>query len=272
MTELKAADFQAPPSIDGAPEQGARHRRWSASPRRSPAMLADPGQFYQVVPAGVHLLDRVPARLARPADGAPPVGRRLGHAGPAHLRGVGADAAVHGAAVHPGPPRHARTSTSGRDADVVAADPILLQKQPYLNIPFFVARYVALLRRSGSGLAYTLSGWSRSQDTSYEPGSERKFRLLSGPGLLLLRAHRRRSPSVDWLMSLDPHWFSTIFGLLFLIQQALAALGFVLLLMASMSQDAADVAHRARRATSTTTASSCSPSSCSGPTSRSRSS
>ncbi len=37
-------------------------------------------------------------------------------------------------------------------------------------------------------------------------------------------------------MSLDPHWFSTIFGLLFLIQQALAAMGFVLLLMASMSK------------------------------------
>ena len=37
-------------------------------------------------------------------------------------------------------------------------------------------------------------------------------------------------------MSLDPHWFSTIFGLLFLIQQALAAIGFVLLLMASMSK------------------------------------
>ena len=38
------------------------------------------------------------------------------------------------------------------------------------------------------------------------------------------------------MMSLDPHWFSTIFGLLFLIQQALAAIGFVLLLMASMSK------------------------------------
>ena len=46
----------------------------------------------------------------------------------------------------------------------------------------------------------------------------------------------RPSPSVDWMMSLDPHWFSTIFGLLFLIQQALAAIGFVLLLMASMSK------------------------------------
>ena len=120
------------------------------------------------------------------------------------------------------------------DAVRVAADPILVQKQPYLNIPFFVARY-ALYFVIWTGLAYTLSGWSRSQDTSYEPGSERKFRLLSGPGLLL-HAVASTFAVVDWLMSLDPHWFSTIFGLLFLIQQALAAIGFVLLLMASMSK------------------------------------
>ncbi len=120
------------------------------------------------------------------------------------------------------------------DAARVAADPILQQKQPYLNVPFFVARY-ALYFVIWTGLAYTLSGWSRSQDTSYEPGSERKFRLLSGPGLLL-HAVASTFAVVDWLMSLDPHWFSTIFGLLFLIQQALAAMGFVLLLMASMSK------------------------------------
>jgi hypothetical protein len=120
------------------------------------------------------------------------------------------------------------------DAVRVAADPILVQKQPYLNIPFFVARY-ALYFVIWTGLAYTLSGWSRSQDTNYEPGSERKFRLLSGPGLVL-HALASTFAVVDWLMSLDPHWFSTIFGLLFLIQQALAAIGFVLLLMASMSK------------------------------------
>ena len=120
------------------------------------------------------------------------------------------------------------------DTAKVAADPILVQKQAYLNIPFFVARYV-LYFVIWSGLAYTLSGWSRAQDTSYEPGSERKFRLLSGPGILLY-AVASTFAVVDWMMSLDPHWFSTIYGLLFLIQHALAALGFVLLLLASLSK------------------------------------
>jgi hypothetical protein len=122
------------------------------------------------------------------------------------------------------------------DTAKVAADPILVQKQPYLNVPFFVARY-ALYFVIWTGLAYTLSGWSRAQDTSYEPGTERKFRLLSGPGLLI-HAVASTFAVVDWLMSLDPHWFSTIFGLLFLCQQGLAALGFVLLLMASLSKTA----------------------------------
>ena len=131
------------------------------------------------------------------------------------------------------------------DAAKVAADPILVQKQPYLNIPFFVARYV-LYFVIWSGLAYTLSGWSRAQDTSYEPGSERKFRLVSGPGILLY-AVASTFAVVDWMMSLDPHWFSTIFGLLFLIQQALSAMGFVLLLMASPVEDRAAVDDRPGR-------------------------
>jgi hypothetical protein len=122
------------------------------------------------------------------------------------------------------------------DTAKVAADPILRQKEPYLNVPFFLVRY-ALYFVVWTTLAYLLSGWSRAQDTGYEPGSERKFRLLSGPGILL---HGVASTFfvVDLMMSLDPHWFSTIYGLLFLIQQALAAIGFVLLLMATLSKTA----------------------------------
>lgn len=115
-------------------------------------------------------------------------------------------------------------------ADIVAKDPILTQKAPYLNPTFFVVRYVIYFV-IWSGLAYTLSGWSRRQDHEYTPGSERKFRLLSGPGILLY-ALCATFASVDWIMSLDPHWFSTIFGLLFLIQHGLAALGFVILMLA----------------------------------------
>ena len=118
--------------------------------------------------------------------------------------------------------------------DVVAKDPILTAKQPYLNTPFFLIRYVIYFA-VWSGLAYTLSGWSRKQDHEYTPGSERKFRLVSGPGLIAY-ALCATFASVDWIMSLDPHWFSTIFGLLFLIQHGLATLSFVILMLASLSK------------------------------------
>jgi hypothetical protein len=119
-------------------------------------------------------------------------------------------------------------------ADVVAKDAILTAKQPYLNEQFFYIRFVIYFA-VWTGLAYTLSGWSRKQDHEYTAGSERKFRLLSGPGLIL-NALCVTFASVDWMMSLDPHWFSTIFGLTFLIQHGLAALAFVILMLAMLSK------------------------------------
>ena len=44
--------------------------------------------------------------------------------------------------------------------------------------------------------------------------------------------------SVDWAMSLDPHWFSTIYGVLFMVGQALAALTLVIVLLALFSKEA----------------------------------
>ena len=44
------------------------------------------------------------------------------------------------------------------------------------------------------------------------------MQLLSGPGLLLYGATVTFS-SIDWVMSLEPRWFSTIFGILFIGQQ-----------------------------------------------------
>jgi hypothetical protein len=122
------------------------------------------------------------------------------------------------------------------DLDRVAKDPILQAKQPYLNVQFFYIRFFIYFV-VWSGLAYALSGWSRQQDHEYTPGSERKFRLVSGPGLILY-ALTATFASVDWIMSLDPHWFSTIFGLLFLIQHGLAALSFVILMLTMLGKSA----------------------------------
>ena len=111
-------------------------------------------------------------------------------------------------------------------ADVVAADVALRSKATYLNVPFFIARaafyYLAWLT-----LMFLLDRWSRAQDGSGDPRLAVRMRKLSGGGLVLL-AFTVTFAAFDWVMSLEPHWFSTIFGMLFLAGQGLGALAFVI--------------------------------------------
>jgi hypothetical protein len=97
-------------------------------------------------------------------------------------------------------------------AEAVAADPVLQWKQPYLNVPFFLVR-AAIYFAIWNGLAIVLTRWSREQDAEglQPPGAERRFRVVSAPGLLVY-ALTITFASVDWVMSLDPHWFSMISG------------------------------------------------------------
>ncbi len=118
--------------------------------------------------------------------------------------------------------------------EAIAGDAIVQMKAPYLNVPFFLGRAVFYFV-VWNVLAFTLARWSREQDeTAPRPiGAERKFRLLSASGLLLY-ALTITFASIDWVMSLDPHWFSTIFGILFMGGQGLSALAFVIIVLASV--------------------------------------
>jgi hypothetical protein len=107
----------------------------------------------------------------------------------------------------------------------VAKDAILQHKAPYLNVSFFIVRAV-LYFLIWSGLAFFLSKWSLDQERG-ERGQSLWMQRLSGGGLLLY-AVTILFMSVDWIMSLDPHWFSTIYGILFMGGQALSALAFTI--------------------------------------------
>ena len=114
--------------------------------------------------------------------------------------------------------------------ELVANDEILQHRAPYLNVSFFYLRAV-LYFVLWSGLAYLISGWSRQQDSA--PGDEGlaiRMQRLSGGGLLLYGITLFFA-SVDWLMSLDPHWYSTIYGILMLGGQGLASMAFTLTVM-----------------------------------------
>lgn len=111
-------------------------------------------------------------------------------------------------------------------ADVVARDEALRHKSAYLNVPFFVLR-AAFYFAIWIGIAFWLNRWSLEQDRGSTPGLTRRLQLLSGPGLLLYGLTVTFA-SVDWVMSLEPHWFSTIYGMLFIIGQGLATMAFVI--------------------------------------------
>lgn len=104
--------------------------------------------------------------------------------------------------------------------DEVAASELLQHKAPYLNVPFFIIRTV-IYYAVWIGLAYLLNKWSRQQDENAEIGRSR-FQSLSGPGLAIL-AFTLTFASFDWMMSLEPEWFSTIYGFMFAVGAMAAA-------------------------------------------------
>jgi len=108
----------------------------------------------------------------------------------------------------------------------VAADKVLQHKAAYLNVPFFMSR-AALYFAIWMTVAYFFNKWSLAQDRSGAEPWQTKMEALGGPGLLLYGATVTFS-SIDWVMSLDPHWYSTIYGILFLGGQGVSALSFVI--------------------------------------------
>jgi hypothetical protein len=117
--------------------------------------------------------------------------------------------------------------------DLVAADVSLQKKSIYLNTPFFVVRAVIYFA-AWTLLAHFLNKMSAEQDRTAAPSLIRRFQLLSAPGILVY-ALTITFAAVDWGMSLEPHWFSTIYGMLFMVGQVLATLAFVIPLLVVLS-------------------------------------
>jgi hypothetical protein len=129
-------------------------------------------------------------------------------------------------------------------ADIVAHDRLLQHKHVYLNVPFFLLR--ALVYFAGwNGIAYLLNKWSAEQDRGDERAASR-MAALSAPGLIFF-GFSVTFMAIDWILSINPHWFSTIFGLLFIAGEGLAGVAFlicVLVMLSSRPPLAGAVNHR----------------------------
>jgi hypothetical protein len=117
--------------------------------------------------------------------------------------------------------------------EVVAVDEVLQKKAAYLNVPFFAGRAVFYFAVWGL-LAWRLSTWSQQQDAGADPARAARLRGVSAVGLVLLSLTTTFA-AVDWGMSLAPHWFSTIYGVLFIVGWTLSALSFTIVLMARLA-------------------------------------
>lgn len=95
----------------------------------------------------------------------------------------------------------------------IAHDPILAAKSAYLNLPFFIARWVIYFV-VWCGTAWLLWRKSRLQDATGDPALTLQMQKISY-AMIVPYAVTVTFASFDLLMSLDPHWFSSIFGVYF---------------------------------------------------------
>jgi hypothetical protein len=112
-------------------------------------------------------------------------------------------------------------------------DPALHFKAMYLTKNLFIVRSVIYFA-IWLTLAYFLNKWSYEQDRTGNTRLASVLEAFSGPGLILWGIAVTYS-AIDWVMSIEPLWFSTIFGMLFMVVEALAAMAFVIFVLRLLS-------------------------------------
>jgi hypothetical protein len=111
-------------------------------------------------------------------------------------------------------------------AETVAADEHLRHQAAYLNVPFFLAR-LAVFFGIWIAFATVLSRLSKRQDDTADPTLEWRMKVLAAPGLALY-CLTMSFAAIDLCMSLDPHWFSAIYGVYVVGGQAVSAMAFAI--------------------------------------------
>lgn len=111
-------------------------------------------------------------------------------------------------------------------------DPLVQAKSPYLNGPFFVARSLlyGLLFAAMGAWFYALSV---KQDDGKHPQVSLRMRAAT-PVALVLFGLCVTFAAFDWIMSLQPHWYSTIFGVLIFAGCVISGLSFLIVLCVAL--------------------------------------
>jgi hypothetical protein len=118
--------------------------------------------------------------------------------------------------------------------DLVQHDAFLRHQLQYLQAPWFIARAVIYFL-AWILIASLLNRWSAKQDESGDRVMRRRMVSLSGPGMIVY-VLTVSFASFDWLMSLDPHWGSTVYPFILIAGQILAAFAFAVAILAILVQ------------------------------------
>lgn len=112
---------------------------------------------------------------------------------------------------------------------------VIHQKSGYLDLRFFIVRAViffAIWIVAG----FVLNKWSAQFEESADPRIHLRMRGLSAIGLVVFGLTLTFA-SVDWMMSLDPEWYSTMYGISFMVACGLSALAFAIVVLAALAKE-----------------------------------
>lgn len=127
----------------------------------------------------------------------------------------------------------------------VAADKVLKQKSVYENVPLFILRAIIFFA-IWIQMGFLLRKWSLQQDFSADISPVVKARTLSGPGVVIV-PFTVTFAFVDWIMSIEVAWYSTIFGIILLAGGVLIALALGVILLAWFQHESPLAANFSRK-------------------------
>jgi hypothetical protein len=120
------------------------------------------------------------------------------------------------------------------DPELRKADPLSPLQQWYLTSSAFLIRAVIYFA-IWFALMWIFNRWSQRQDVDRDDrGLRRSFKLLAGPGIILYVVAMTFA-SIDWAMSLSPHWASTIYGFIFVAGQAVSSMSLMIAVVVLLS-------------------------------------
>ncbi|MGA8027056.1 MAG: hypothetical protein WB992_07910 [Bryobacteraceae bacterium] len=119
--------------------------------------------------------------------------------------------------------------------DIVARTPVLQHKAPYLNLPFFIVRvviYFAIWLFWG----FRENRMADRQDETGDPTLKERMRAFGAPGILIFTLTGTFA-YIDWLLSCDAQFFSTVYGAMILIGDILQAIALSIIVLVVASRD-----------------------------------